>query len=105
MTQGMYDALDALGIDPETLEWQDLSLCHGSPTELFFDEYESNENVAKMVDEMCMACPVRKQCLKIGVENSEWGVWGGVFLVSGKADPNRNDHKTPEVWEDIRGAI
>jgi hypothetical protein len=98
----MYDVLDALGIDLDSLEWQNLSLCNGSDTELFYDQYESNSNIAQVVDEMCLSCPVRKQCLQTGVENGEWGVWGGVFLVSGKVDQNRNSHKTQEVWASIR---
>jgi hypothetical protein len=54
---------------------------------------------------MCLSCPVRKECLQAGVENNEWGVWGGVFLTAGKPDQNKNSHKTPEVWEQIREGI
>lgn len=98
-------ALTILGIDLDDLEWQDLSLCPGMDTNLFYDGYESDENVAKMVDELCLSCPVMKQCLERGIENNEWGVWGGIYLTSGKQDINRNSHKTPDVWEQIREKI
>lgn len=101
----MSDDQSVLGIDLEDLEWQDLSICHGMPTNDFYDNYESNERVARVIDQACLSCPVMAQCLQRGVENHEWGVWGGIFLVSGKPDANKNSHKTPEVWEAIRRRI
>lgn len=105
MTTGTYDALTELGIDLEGLEWPQLALCKGMRTNMFYDEYESDIQVAKVVDEACLSCPVLAQCLGWGTENGEWGVWGGIFLTSGKPDKNKNSHKTPEVWEDIRERI
>lgn len=61
--------------------------------------------VARAVDEGCLSCPVMAQCLQAGVENNEWGVWGAIFLVSGKPDKNRNKHKTKEVWDEIKERI
>lgn len=101
MTNAIYDAL---GID-ESDTWQSLALCAGMDTELFYDQYESSPRQAKLVDDICLSCPVRALCLQAGVEGGEWGVWGGVFLASGKADSNRNGHKTPEVWKRIREAL
>jgi hypothetical protein len=101
----MLDALSALGIDLEALEWKDLALCDGMPTNMFYDEYESDENVAKVVDEMCLSCPVMKQCLLSGMENDEWGVWGGIYLMGGNKDRNRNSHKTEDIWEAIRERV
>jgi hypothetical protein len=46
-----------------------------------------------------------KQCLQMGVENGEWGVWGGIYLTSGKKDTNKNAHKTKEVWDAIAKRI
>lgn len=94
--------LEALGIDPEELEWQDLALCSGMETNKFYDEYEANERVAKMIDQACLSCPVLAQCLQFAAENGETGVWGGIYFTSGKPDKNRNLHKTPEIWEEIR---
>ena len=92
-----------LGIDLDELEWQDLAICDGTmPTNMFFDDYESDEQVAAVVDEACLSCPVMAQCLQAGVENGEWGVWGGIYLVSGKKDKNRNSHKSQDTWDAIR---
>ena len=101
----MSDVLSELGLDPEELEWTHLALCKTMPTNLFYDEYESDVQVAKIVDEACLSCPVMAQCLERGIDNGEWGVWGGIYLVSGKTDKNRNSHKTAEVWETIRERI
>ena len=101
----MSDALSVLGIDLEELEWQDLALCENMPTNWFYDDYESDVQVANTVDEACLSCPVMAQCLQRGIENSEWGVWGSIYLTSGKPDKNRNAHKTPDVWEQIRERI
>lgn len=97
--------LDILGIDPEEVEWKDFALCKTVDPSLFFEGYESSERTAKLTDQMCLSCPVRRECLQTGVEEGYWGCWGGVFLVNGKADKIKNSHKTPEVWESIRGGI
>ena len=103
--------LDELGIDPEDFSWKDLGLCRtsavkrnpdGSVTDLMYDDYESNEEVARQVDQMCLHCPVFSQCVKAG-SDGEWGVWGAIYWNgAGKPDKNRNNHKTPEVWDQIR---
>jgi hypothetical protein len=49
----------------------------------FYDKYESDVNIAKSIDEACMSCPVIKMCYDSGVENEEYGVWGGVYLNAG----------------------
>jgi hypothetical protein len=97
--------LDALGLDADELEWQDIAICTGQPIELFYEAYESSERTAKTVDSMCLSCPVRSLCLQAGVEGSEWGVWGGVFLTNGKMDEKRNIHKTQDIWEEIRSGV
>lgn len=101
----MSSVLHELGLDIEDLEWQDVALCRGMPTNRFHDEYEQSEQVARAVDEACLSCPVMSQCLLAGVENNEWGVWGGIYLVSGRVDANRNAHKTPDIWEQVRERI
>ena len=95
--------LDELGIDPEDFTWHDLALCDGiEQPEIFFSMYESDEEVARQTDQMCLHCPVMKECGLRG-QQGEQGVWGGVFWNgSGKPDTNRNSHKTPEIWDEIR---
>jgi hypothetical protein len=105
LTIATLSALETLGIDLEDFEWQDLSICQGMDVNLFFDSYEANDEIAKTIDQACLSCPVMTQCLQQGVENGEWGVWGGVFLVSGKQDKNRNSHKTEKVWKEIKDRL
>lgn len=89
--------LDAMGIDPDNFTWEDLALCKGAPTtNIFYDEYESNVSIAESVDEVCARCPVVSECFRKGMDG-EHGVWGGIYWNgSGKADKNRNSHKTDE---------
>lgn len=102
MIQEISSVTDALGLDPQDLEWQDLALCQGQDVWRFYEGYETDTRIAKVTDDMCRSCPVRAMCLQAGVENSEWGVWGGVYLNNGKPDSNRNAHKTQEDWDEIR---
>jgi hypothetical protein len=102
----MADSLsELLGIDLDELEWQDLVVCSGMDINQFYDDYESDDNVARITDQACLSCPVMSQCLREGIENSEWGVWGAIYLVNGKVDKNRNSHKTKEVWDEIKEKI
>lgn len=105
MTNETLSMFDALGLDADSFEWTDLSICRGQDTTKFYEGYESSTRTAMLVDDMCLSCPVRNQCLQAGVDNNEWGVWGGIFLVSGKADMAKNSHKTKEVWQKIRDGI
>ena len=94
--------LDALGIEPEDFRWEMLALCNGMDTNLFYEKYESNQNTAKQIDQMCLHCPVMKQCAKKGMDG-QTGVWGGVYWNgAGRPDNARNEHKTPEIWEEIK---
>ena len=105
MTTETFDVQSVLGVDLEDLAWQDLAICSSMPTNDFYDNYESNERVARTIDQVCLSCPVMAQCLERGMDNNEWGVWGGIWLTSGKPDTNRNKHKTQEVWDLIRERI
>lgn len=94
--------LDELGLDPEDFEWQDLGLCSNMPTSFFYEKYETDEETAKATDQVCLHCPVMKQCFFAGAQG-EHGVWGGVYWNgAGNPDKNRNSHKTQEVWEAIK---
>jgi len=95
----------ALGIDPDDAEWQDFALCAGQDVWRWYEGYESSTRIAQLTDQICLSCPVRKECLATGIENNEWGTWGGVFLSNGKVDKNKNAHKTPDIWESIREGI
>ena len=102
----MSSLLESLGIDPEEAQWQDLAACQHLPTELHYDDYERDTEIAKAVDSNCLGCPVIADCFFAGGQNGEYGVWGGVYWNgSGKPDKNKNSHKTPEVWEEIHRKV
>lgn len=102
--KNMSNILSELGLDEsDNIKWFDLALCLGMENEQFFDKYESDINVAKNIDEACMSCPVISLCYESGVDGSEYGVWGGVYLSSGSVDKTRNAHKSKEVWKRLKG--
>ena len=98
--------LEQLGLDPETFTWHDLAACVGiENADIFYDRYETDKRTAKQVDEMCLHCPVMKQCAQAGM-NGETGVWGAVYWNgNGKPDASKNEHKTEDVWWRIREAM
>jgi hypothetical protein len=98
----MSDILDDLGIDKDNFEWWHLAICSGMDTNLFYDKYEADINIAKSIDEACLSCPVVKMCYESGIQNNEYGVWGGIYLNAGAIDKARNIHKTSEVWKKMR---
>jgi hypothetical protein len=116
--------LDALGLDAQTMHWQDLAACRGIAGEVkdsdgnplldehgervisdpMFDSYENDSApypLRKAVDQLCLSCPVQDICLNAGRMGRETGVYGGVYLVNGKQDRTRNEHKTKDVWQQI----
>lgn len=92
-------------LDDDELAWYHLAVCRGMKTNYFYEDYESDPLFASIMDGICLSCPVRALCLKEGIENNEWGLWGGVFLNNGKSDKTRNAHKTDDIWEQIRGTF
>ena len=102
----MSNILKELGIDAEDLKWYHLSACANMPINWFFDDYENDSVVAKNTDQICMTCPVAKQCLAEGLENKEDGVRGGIYLNLGRVDKKNNLHKSKQDWKilkDIHG--
>lgn len=99
--QDMSDILNDLGIDEDSFDWYHLSVCRGLETNLFYDKYEADPNVAKSIDEACLSCPVSKMCYESGISNNEYGVWGGIYLSAGLIDRARNVHKTDDAWKKI----
>ncbi|HEX9644431.1 MAG TPA: WhiB family transcriptional regulator [Acidimicrobiia bacterium] len=64
--------------------WQPIALCRGNHSHLFFppssaerkDERERRESRAKSI---CLACPVKGQCLEYAMAIREpYGIWGGL---------------------------
>lgn len=80
--------------------WKDDALCLGLDTNVFFEKYEDDGNSRQIVDSLCIACPVARQCFAVGVSGKEWGVWGGVYIESGEISREFNKHKSKEDWSD-----
>jgi len=99
--------LEQLGIDPKTFVWQELAGCNGMPTDLFFDKYEerNNKRRAVQIDNICLHCPVTKECFFAGVEGQETGVWGGFYLDRGEVDRSKNAHKTEDIVRELSARI
>ena len=93
----LRNLFQALKIDLDSFSWQELASCLGAPTNWFFDTYENNKAQAKQIDNMCLACPIVKQCFDQGRINKETGVWGGFYLTYGAIDRSKNAHKDPEI--------
>lgn len=82
-------------------KFDEKALCLNMDTNLFFDQYEEDSEVSKRVDLLCISCPAQRQCLAYGVSNSEWGVWGGVYLEGGKISKEFNSHKEKKDWFNV----
>jgi len=74
------------------------ALCLNMDTNLFFDKYEEDKEVAVNVDSLCVRCPAQRQCLAYAVSNQEWGDWGGIYFEGGKMSKEFNSHKSKEDW-------
>ena len=98
----MSNILNDLGVDTDDFDWWHLAVCRGMDTNLFYDKYEVDANIAKNIYDACLSCPVLKMCYESGVEKAEYGVWGGVYMSSGEIDKSKNLHKTPEIWKKLR---
>lgn len=95
--------------DPDDFTWEQLGTCKTLPrdqitdaNDILFDKYESDPITAIQTDQMCLSCPVARQCLPAGLMGKHWGVWGGIYLENGKPNKARNAHKTDEVWSDLK---
>jgi len=71
-----------------SLEWQQHGACVGVDPELFAETGrrwdEADWTRMAWVARFCRPCPVRRQCLRWGMDNKESGVWGGLCLNRGR---------------------
>lgn len=89
----------------DDLKWYNLAICQGMQLKWFHEDYEADPVFAKVMDSICLSCPVRSMCLREGIENKEYGLWGGVFLDNGKTDEPKNAHKSTETWNRIKESL
>ena len=78
--------------------WKNEGKCLNKDTDLFFNRYEDDHDIARRVDILCQSCPMNKKCFSTGFSGKEWGVWGGIYLKDGKIDKEFNSHKSKEDW-------
>jgi hypothetical protein len=110
--RAIKQTLQSLGIDTETFDWSDLGSCRGIDPELisgdgdiFFDGYEKSESIARATDEVCLRCPVTRECFDYGQENELTGCFGGFYLNKGDVDSARNKHKSEEMVKKLSERI
>ena len=95
-------SIQGLNLDPKTASWTDVATCRSyDEPEHFFDDYENSPVIATNIDDMCLSCPVMRQCFRAGRSSKSYGVWGGVYLEAGKPSQSQNSHKTAEVVKQI----
>ncbi|HET6166638.1 MAG TPA: WhiB family transcriptional regulator [Marmoricola sp.] len=83
--------LDSSRVDEELLP------CRANDAELFFAESPSDVELAKA---LCLACPVRLECLAGALERREpWGVWGGELFLQGVVIPRKRPRGRPRKNE------
>jgi hypothetical protein len=86
-------------------KWSKHAKCLNIDTDFFFDKYEEETKIAQGIDKLCTSCPVQRDCLATGISKQEWGVWGGVYLESGKISKEFNKHKDNQDWFDIWSSV
>tara|TARA_Y100000361_G_C11091414_1_gene306636 strand:- start:115 stop:402 length:288 start_codon:yes stop_codon:yes gene_type:complete len=73
----------------EPMDWADQGKCRDLQTDIFFAEGGKQAKLAKVI---CVACPVREECLDYAIRNFElYGIWGGYTA------PERRDLR--KEWE------
>lgn len=98
----MSDLIGELGLEEDRLKWYHLAACKNMDVNFFYDTYEVDAESAKQIDQMCLHCPVIRQCYKEGVAGKEKGVWGGIYLNLGRVDNDYNKHKTDDIWARLK---
>ena len=68
----------------------------------YFDDYESDPILAKNIDSICEACPVREFCLADGINSGATGCWGGMYLENGRLKPSNNKHKSESNYRECQ---
>ena len=101
----MNDILNELGVDEDDLNWQDLAYCKTIDPKYFDRYYQDSPHLRPVVDDMCMSCPVLKECGIAAVTNRESYVWAATFFDNGVPVPEMNDHKTEDFKRRLRERI
>ncbi len=85
-------------LDPQQVSRDDEQLpCRRESPELWFAESPVDVETAKA---LCLACPVRTECLAGALDRREpWGVWGGELFLQGVVIPRKRPRGRPRKSE------
>lgn len=87
----------------EDMSWTDEANCIGEFN--IFDNYEKGGVYAQRADDMCINCPVIKECFNHGIRGAH-GQWGGVFWNgSGSPDLKANEHKSQAYIDEVERKV
>jgi len=78
--------------------WKDDADCLNYDVNDFFDNYEEDLELRPEIHKLCSECPLARHCFAVGVSQKETGVWGGIYLESGKISREFNRHRTKQQW-------
>jgi WhiB family redox-sensing transcriptional regulator len=70
------------GARREGTDWRDDALCTEVDPDIFFP---TSSGVPYLAKQVCLACPVRQQCLDFAMSTPVEGVWGGTTVSERKA--------------------
>ena len=65
----------------DDINWES-GACVGMPTSLFY-AYEEGKEIKKVITtdlfrDICLTCPIWKDCLVYALSHEQYGIWGGV---------------------------
>jgi WhiB family transcriptional regulator, redox-sensing transcriptional regulator len=84
---------------PALGEWHSWGLCVGEDPDVFFPSHGDPGTHAK---EICVACPVRTDCLKYATDADEFGIWGGLDQNERRNLIRRQRRRTAAVCDKTR---
>jgi WhiB family redox-sensing transcriptional regulator len=84
---------------PSLGEWHGRGLCVGEDPDVFFPSHGDPGTNAR---EVCVACPVRDDCLKYAMDADEFGIWGGLDQDERRNLTRRRRRKNVTVWGKTR---
>jgi hypothetical protein len=93
----MTDLLKEFGLDAAEVHWKDFAACKNLDPKYFDRYYQDKPKLRPVVDEICLSCPVFKECATEAVLHKESYVWAATYFDNGTMVPEMNDHKTDEV--------
>jgi hypothetical protein len=99
---------------PTSADWKEQAACAklmtsndptdvAEVTEMFFDRYDADTELADSVDRLCLKiCPVRDECVQFAKNNKATGVHGGIYFSLGRWAKSKNAHKAPSLIKELK---